>query len=93
MIKVVDHTSIIASPNTITQKVGAKGGIDRNYYGADGRQSKQISNNDHANPKHHDLGQHGEHAHDYIWSDDGVLTRDRERELTGQERRENADIL
>lgn len=30
-------------PGSITQKENAKGGIDRNYYGQDGRQTKQIS--------------------------------------------------
>lgn len=92
-VMVVNRTTTKGEPNTITQKVGAKGGIDRNYYGPDGKQVKQISNNNHGNPKQHNLGNQGEHAHDYVWSADGVLSRSRERELTEQERKENADIL
>lgn len=89
----VDRTSIRGIPNSITQKEGKKGGIDRNYYGADGRQTKQISNNNHGNPKQHLYGEHGEHAHDYIYGEDGKLKERPMRELTMQERKENEDIL
>lgn len=53
-------------PNSITQAEHKNGGIDRNYYGVDGRQIKQISNNDHGHKKEREFGEHGEHAHDYV---------------------------
>lgn len=89
----VNRTSTRGIPNSITQKEGKKGGIDRNYYDADGRQTKQISNNNHGNPKQHPYGEHGEHAHDYIYGEDGKLKERPMRELTAQERKENNDIL
>ena len=64
-VKVVEHIELYGEPNSITQKQNAEGGIDRNYYGADGKQIKQISNNDHGNPTLHPFGKSGEHAHDY----------------------------
>ena len=80
-------------PNSITQRENAKGGIDRNYYGPDGRQIKQISNNDHGHKAERDLGLHGEHAHDYIWDVDGKMHHGLARELDAQEREENKDFL
>ncbi len=38
-------------PNIITQKTNSNGGIDRNYYNAEGKMYKQISNNDHDHKK------------------------------------------
>lgn len=89
----VSQTRITASPNSITQKMNAKGGIDRNYYGSDGRQKTQISNNGHGHKKEEALGEHGEHAHDYFWDKDGNVTRSEARELTEQERSDNSDFL
>ncbi len=89
----VSQTRITASPNSITQKTNAKGGIDRNYYGSDGRQKTQISNNGHGHKKEEALGEHGEHAHDYFWDRDGNVTRSEARELTEQERSDNSDFL
>ena len=89
----VSKTTLTAEPNTITEVVGKRGGIDRNYYGADGKQNKQISNNDHGNPKRHPYGKHGEHAHDYIYDEEGKLKGRPVRELTEQERKENEDII
>lgn len=43
----VKSTKTIAEPGSITQRVGPKGGIDRNFYGEDGKQMVQISNNRH----------------------------------------------
>lgn len=86
-------TTLTGTPNTITQVEGAKGGIERNYYGADGKQYKQISNNDHGHPKQHPYGNHGEHAHDYIYDENGKLKSRPTRELTAQEREDNKDIL
>ena len=80
-------------PGSITQKENAKGGIDRNYYGQDGRQTKQISNNDHGHKAESAFGQHGEHAHDYTWDENGTMYHGKARELTEEERKENSDIL
>ncbi len=89
----VSHTTATASPNSVTQRSGAKGGIDRNYYGLDGRQTLQISNHGHGHKKEEALGLHGEHAHDYIWDENGHMTRGQARELTERERRDNSDFL
>ena len=89
----VSKTAINGPKNGITQKENAKGGIDRNYYGSDGRQTKQISNNGHGHKVEEVLGLHGEHAHDYIFDESGHLLDRPSRELTEQERKENSDIL
>lgn len=89
----VGKSDIKGSRNGITQKTNAKGGIDRNYYGADGRQTKQISNNGHGHKVEEALGKHGEHAHDYIFDATGRLIGRPSRELTDAERKENSDIL
>lgn len=92
-IKIVDKTDIVGEPNSITQKVSKKGGIERNYYGEDGKQTKQIANNNHGNPKQHPFGEHGEHAHDYIYDENGKLIGRPVRELNDIEKKENGDIL
>lgn len=92
-ITVVNKTKINEEPNSITQKVSAKGGVERNYYDENGRQFKQISNNHHGNPKAHPYGRNGEHAHDYIYNDDGKLIDRPTRDLTDEERKENSDVL
>lgn len=92
-IKIVKRTELTGEPNSITQKINSKGGIDRNYYGGNTRQSKQISNNDHGHKVESGYGEHGEHAHDYIYDDDGNLIGRSIRGLTDEERRENSDIL
>lgn len=89
----VKRTTRNGNPGSITQKENAKGGIDRNYYGPDGRQTKQVSNNDHGHKAERNLGQHGEHAHDYTWDEHGQIYHGKARELTAEERKENADIL
>lgn len=89
----VKRTTRNGNPGSITQKENAKGGIDRNYYGPDGRQTKQVSNNDHGQKAERNLGQHGEHAHDYTWDEHGQMYHGKARELTAEERKENADIL
>ncbi len=88
----VQKATLINEPNTITQTTGKRGGIDRNYYGADGRQTKQISNHNHGNARNHPYGLNGEHAHDYIYTEGGKVKRTT-REMTTKEREENADIL
>ena len=92
-VEIVERTEIKGKPNSITQKETAKGGIDRNYYGDDGMQTKQISNNDHGNPKNHPFGKNGEHAHDYHYNEKGKLIRGSARDLTDDERKENEDII
>lgn len=89
----VSKSNITGPRNGITQKTNAKGGIDRNYYGPDGRQTKQISNNGHGHKVEEALGKHGEHAHDYIFDAEGHLCGRPSRELTDAERKENSDIL
>lgn len=87
------RSSTISTPDTITQRVGPKGGIDRNFYVPTGKQIVQISNNGHGHKKEEAMGIHGEHAHDYFWDEDGNLTRGEARELTEYERRNNDDFL
>ena len=65
----------------------------RTYYGANGYKKKDIHIDDHGNPKMHPFGKHGEHADTYGWSADGLSCSRRRRELTEDERKENADIL
>lgn len=89
----VNKSDIKGPHNGITQKTNAKGGIDRNYYGPDGQQIKQISNNGHGHKVEEALGLHGEHAHDYVMNEKGVLVHGKARELTDTERKENGDIL
>ena len=89
----VSKSNITGPRNGITQKTNAKGGIDRNYYGPDGRQTKQISNNGHGHKVEEALGKHGEHAHDYIFDAEGHLCGRPSRELTDAERKETSDIL
>ena len=89
----VSKSNITGPRNGITQKTNAKGGVDRNYYGPDGRQTKQISNNGHGHKVEEALGKHGEHAHDYIFDAEGHLCGRPSRELTDAERKENSDIL
>ena len=84
--------TLTGAPNSITQRENAKGGIDRNYYDSEGKQTKQISNNDHGHKKESKFGNHGEHAHDYYFVD-GLLKHGPARELTEIEREENSDIL
>lgn len=94
-VKIVEKSEVKlqGEPNTITQTQNKKGGIDRNYYGEDGQQTKQISNNDHGHKAESKLGKHGEHAHDYVRDKDGKLRHGKARELTDEERKENDDIL
>lgn len=92
-ILLVNRTELYGPPNGITQRTGKKGGIERNYYDENGRQFKQINNNDHGQPKFHPFGNHGEHAHDYIYDEGGELISRKSRNLSLEERKENGDIL
>ena len=53
-----ERSSVTGPANGIIQRQNAKGGIDRNYYGPDGKQTKQISNNDHGHKKESAFGLH-----------------------------------
>ncbi|MDY4232645.1 MAG: phage minor capsid protein [Gemmiger qucibialis] len=88
-----ERSSVTGHANGITQRQNTKDGIDRNYYGPDGKQTKQISNNNHGHKKESAFGLHGEHAHDYTWDQDGHVHHLPARELTEAERKENSDIL
>ncbi len=88
----VEKTTTKYKPNSITQVINKKGGIDRNYYDGNGFQYKQISNHNHGNAKRHPFGNNGEHAHDYIWDNDRLIARP-VRELTKEEIKEVEDIL
>lgn len=87
-----EHFDLTGEPGSILQVVNRRGGVDRAYYGEDGRMQKQISNNDHGHATERGFGRHGEHAHDFQWDGDSP-SRGRARELTEEERRENDDIL
>lgn len=63
------------------------------FYGADGRQIKQISDHAHGKRNKHPFGKNGEHAHDYSDNKDGTLERGDPRELTNVEIKENGDLL
>lgn len=88
----VKRTTLTGTPNSITQLTSKRGGIERNYYDENGKQYKQISNNNHGNAKMHPYGKNGEHAHDYVYKDGKLIERPT-RELTENERKENEDIL
>ena len=92
-VEIVDSTPLHGKPNSITQVVNPRGGVNRNYYDANGNQFLQISNNGHGNPVEEDRGLFGEHAHDYFFGENGKLNRDKARELTKAERLENGDML
>lgn len=89
----VKKTTLIAEHNSITQYTTSKGAIDRNYYGTDGKQTKQVSNTDHGHKKESKFGKHGEHAHDYYIDEKGMPKHGPARDLTDEERKENSDIL
>lgn len=92
-IIITKSTKLTAEPNSITQVVGKKGGIERNYYDSNGKQYKQIANNDHGFPKYHPWGKRGEHAHDYIYDEAGNLIDRPVRKMTDEEQKENDDII
>ena len=89
----VKKTTLTGEPNSITQYTTSKGTINRNYYGSDGKQTKQISNTDHGHKKESKFGKHGEHAHDYFIDENGIPRHGQPRDLTDEERKENSDIL
>ena len=81
-------------PGTILDHVGKKGVVEtRTFYGDDGYKFKEITNHNHGNPKWHPYGEHGEHAHDYKWDENGKMISRTTREITPEERKENSEIL
>lgn len=87
------HLESTYKPNAVVDTI-SRGGKqrDRMIYDEEGRQKTQISNGPHSNPKNHPFGKHGEHAHDIIWENGKIVSRE-PRNLTDQERKEHADIL
>ena len=65
---------------------------DRTFYDLNGDMRKQINSGPHGNAARHPYGEHGEHGHDIFINDNGKRVRTT-RELTEEERKENADIL
>ena len=83
-----------ATPNSVIDRIGFTGKVtDRSFYDALGMKYKAIHTTDHGNRKQHPYGEYGEHAHDFIWNEDGSLDSKISRELTDEERRDNNDIL
>jgi hypothetical protein len=93
LVTILERTDQYGIPNSITQVTTKKNGTSRNYYDSNGTQSLQLSNSDHGHTSESKFGEKGEHAHDYVISDDGEITRLEARELTDAEREENSDIL
>ena len=88
----VKHAPGKYKSNNILQIKNKNGGIDRDYYDDKGDFIKQISNNNHNHKSEANFGLHGEHAHDHYMKN-GKRKHGKARELTEEERRENADIL
>ncbi len=81
-------------PNAVIDTLSCNGKQrDRTIYNAFGMMKTQIHGGNHGRPKFHQRGVHGEHAHEFIYNDDGSIQSRLERELTDAERRENSDIL
>ena len=90
-----DHPRIQARylPNAVVDTLSQQGKQkDRTFYNENGLQIKQISNGPHGNKKRHPYGKNGEHAHDVVWENGKIVARP-VRDLTDNERKENADIL
>lgn len=93
---VFGHSGIpkMADPKSVVDHQNEKNGVDaRAFYGDDGMKVKELHTSNHGNPKWHNYGRHGEHAHDYEWNEDGSLKKKTTRELNDEERERNGDIL
>ena len=87
-------TPKMADPKSVIDHQNEEGVVDaRAFYGDDGMKVKDLHTSDHGNPKRHNYGRHGEHAHDYEWNDDGSLKGKITREWSDEEREMNGDIL
>lgn len=79
-----------SNPNDVIDHLDENSSVDsRGFYNSNGMKNKEIHTNDHGNPKWHNCGIHGEHAHDYEWNEDGSLNNKTTRELTKEERKDN----
>ena len=84
----------IGKPNSIADHVDEDGKVKaRVFYDGAGQKIKEIDTTDHGNPKKHPYGKHGEHVHEYIWSDNSVHPVRTTRDLSAEEREENGDII
>lgn len=83
-----------ADPGSVVDHIGKYGKVEtRRFFDSNGRIRKDITTNDHGKPKKHPFGKHGEHAHDYVWGENGELLARSSRELTETERERNKEIL
>lgn len=81
-------------PNSVVQHNATNGDVlGRTYYGARGFKTKDIHFTNHKQPARHPYGKIGEHAHDFVFDDEGKFVSRNTRELTDDERKENQDIL
>lgn len=90
-----EHSSLPRKykPYAVIETTSQKGKqIDRTFYDEFGIQIRQVHNGNHGNPKNHPYGKHGEHGHTVTWDENGKPHRPA-RELSEEERKENADIL
>ncbi|CKB51080.1 Uncharacterised protein [Streptococcus pneumoniae] len=55
--------------------------------------TKDVHFTNHKQPARHPYGKIGEHAHDFVFDDEGKFVSRSTRELTDDERKENQDIL
>ncbi len=72
--------------NKASYSVGVKGGIDLHLYDDKGRVTKTFTNHNHDTPKHHNFGEFGEHIHDWILNKKGEPVRQKQREVTAEEK-------
>lgn len=80
--------------NTVIDHLGKAGIVNvRSFYGDDGMKVKDLHTDDHGYPKQHPYGDHGEHAHDYEWDDEGRLKNKTTREITKEEKERSGDIF
>lgn len=83
-----------ADANSVIDHVDENNKVDtRSFYGDDGFKKIDLHTNDHGNPKMHDYGKNGEHAHDYDWNEDGSLKNKTTRNISDEEKERNGDIL
>ena len=81
-------------PNSVVQHNATNGDVlGRTYYDARGFKMKDVHFTNHKQPAHHPYGKIGEHAHDFVFDDEGKFVSRSTRELTDDERKENQDIL
>ena len=80
-------------PNAVVDVTSRGVQHDRIIYDEHGRFKTFIHGSDHARPKYHPYGTHGEHAHDFVWIPGEQHPHEITRELTELERIQHADII